>query len=188
MKKSSIVSNGLLSVVLVAALLFVSFMIIKQWRSAQQWRAETALHDMEVLKDVFSRIHHDCVIVGFDQPKLTIDFLTVESFVGSQVGGMSVMYPKKWQGPYLQANPSIAGVEYCVVKANKGYYVVPGDGVMLPNGKKIGTDIVINPGSDVNALMNAQDGLRIGEAPLAFRLPVAEKGFGYISEDEMEDI
>lgn len=186
--KNATKNTSMLSILLIAALLFVSFMIIKQWRSAQQWYAEAALQDIKTLKDIFGRIHHDCVIVGFDQSKLPIDFLTVGSFVGGQVGGMSLMYPQKWQGPYLQANPSINGVEYVVVTTNKGSYVVPGDGITLPNGKKIGTDIVISATTDIDELANSSDGLRINNEPLAFKIAVATQGFGYISEDELENI
>ena len=69
-------------------------------------------------------------------------FLTnpVKSFEGSEVGSLNLAYPKKWQGPYLGDNPTFQGKAYQIIRTKNGYFVTPGDGIMLPNGLVIGRD------------------------------------------------
>jgi len=114
---------------------------------------EIAASDVAQLQVIFNDINNSCQILGFDKQKNSIDFLTVKSFVGSEVGSMNLAYPKHWQGPYVQDNPEIKGIYYQVVVTDHGYFITPGDGVKLSNGKVIGTDIPLDKSADIQNLV-----------------------------------
>ncbi len=122
------------------------------------------------LRDIFHRIHKTCTIIDFDAQKNPINFLNVEKFTGSEVGPMNLVHPEKWEGPYLQDNPTLFNVAYQVVSTKKGYYVTPGDGVTLPNKKVIGKDIILDQKANIDKMMVNEDELMYKDKPLAARL------------------
>ena len=123
---------------------------------------------------IFATIDATAGIAGFEHDHNHIDFLTVKSFLGSEVGPMNLIHPKKWAGPYLHDNPTFQEKLYQVVKAKDGYWVLPGQGVALTNGSVIGTDIIISPASDVAKLM--QTGLLMAnDKPLAQKIMIGGK-------------
>jgi hypothetical protein len=111
------------------------------------------------LQKIFERIHATAHIESFDHKKNSINFLNVATFAGSQVGPINLSYPHKWQGPYVQENPTMQDIEYQVVQTKEGYFIAPGDGVTLPNGKVIGKDIVLDENADIKAMVNDRDKL-----------------------------
>lgn len=113
--------------------------------------------DVQILSDIFKKIHKECEILGFDRQQNPINFLNVVSFVGSEVGPMNLKYPSNWQGPYLQDNPTMQTKEYMIVRTKKGYFITPGNGVRLPNGKVIGKDVLFDENADIAEL--AKDAL-----------------------------
>lgn len=127
-------------------------------------------HDIAHLQEIFSKIHKDCVIIDFDAQKNPINFLNVKAFSGSEVGPMNVTYPEKWQGPYMEDNPTMHGIAYQVVSTTNGYFITPGDGIKLPNNKTIGTDIVLDSKANVAAMMADEKALLYKDQPLAARL------------------
>jgi len=122
------------------------------------------------LRDIFHRIHKTCGIIDFDSQKNPINFLNVEKFTGSEVGPMNLAHPEKWEGPYLQDNPTLYHIAYQVVSTKRGYYITPGDGVKLPNKKVIGKDILLDQKADIDAMMNNPHMLMYKDKPLAARL------------------
>ncbi len=125
---------------------------------------------IEQLKDIFKGINESCKITGFRYPKDQIDFLNVISFAGSVVGSMNLLEPHNWKGPYLKENLTIAGKEYEIVATKKGYFIIPGDGVKLANGKIIGKTLPITPDSDIDAMMRDPQALLSHNRPLAAHL------------------
>lgn len=122
------------------------------------------------LRDIFHRIHKTCGIIDFDAQKNPINFLNVAKFTGSEVGPMNLVHPEKWEGPYLQDNPTIYHSAYQVVSTKRGYYITPGDGVKLPNKKVVGKDIVLDQKANIDSMMvNPQELMYKGKA-LAARL------------------
>lgn len=109
--------------------------------------------DIKKLSVIFDRINSKCVILGFDEQQNIINFLTVEKFVGSEVGSMNLAYPDKWEGPYIGDNPTMQGKEYMIVRTKQGYFITPGNGVKLPNGAIIGQNIVLDENADIEGLM-----------------------------------
>jgi hypothetical protein len=127
-------------------------------------------HDIAQLRDVFHKIHKDCVIIDFDAQKNPINFLNVEKFSGSEVGPMNLVHPEKWQGPYMKDNPTMYHISYQVVSTKDGYFVTPGDDVRLPNKKIVGTDIVLDKKADIATMIKDPEQLLYKNKPLAARL------------------
>lgn len=127
----------------------------------------TIVRDLNKLVHMLETIDNSCGIIDFDHQKNSINFLNVISFVGSEVGSMNLRYPDKWEGPYLNDNPTIQHKEYQVVSTRYGYFITPGDGVVLPNGKVVGTDIKIDKDADIAAMMHQKDVLLFDNQSLA---------------------
>ncbi len=129
--------------------------------------------DVARLGTILQRIDERCRIMAFDRQKSPIDFLTVEKFVGSEIGSMNLMLPKKWQGPYVEDNPAVQGKVYEVVRTHKGYFIAPGTGVRLNNGRVMGKDIVLDENADIEAMMLDPQKLNFEGKPLAVRISVS---------------
>lgn len=142
--------------------------------------------DVIVLRDAFHKIHKDCIIIDFDDQKNSINFLNVVKFTGSEVGPMNLTYPEKWQGPYMQDNPTIDHIAYQVVSTNDGYFITPGDGVTLPNNKIVGKDIVLDKKANISAMAKDAHLLSYKDKPLAVRLDLgsASKVQFFLDKDE----
>jgi hypothetical protein len=143
--------------------------------------------DIAQLATIFNRINTTCGIIGFDHQKNPINFLNVTSFVGSEVGPMNLKYPQKWQGPYLPNNPTMQAIEYQIVRTDRGYFITPGDGVKLPNGKIVGKDIILDEHAHIVALMADSQGLMFEEQPLAAPLHLHEIPVPQVMIDEGDD-
>lgn len=130
------------------------------------------LHEQIIhLVKVFEQIDKDCKIVSFEHLKNSINFLNVQNFAGSEIGSMNLTYPKHWKGPYMNENPTFQCNFYQILKtANNDYYIVPGDGVELPNGKTIGKDIVFDENSNIEKMMDDPQQLFLGNKPAAAKL------------------
>ena len=119
------------------------------------------------LQEIFQRIHQTCIIIDFDYQKNPINFLNVAEFTGSEVGPMNIVHPDRWQGPYLEDNPTIQAKEYQIVYTKKGYFITPGNDVKLPNGKVIGKDIILDEDANIPAMMIDEDALMFKKRALA---------------------
>lgn len=127
--------------------------------------------DTQVISDAIYKIHDSCKIIGFDQEKTPVNFLNVKSFSGSEVGGMNLAYPKNWKGPYVKVNPTIEGKNYYILKTEKkDYYIIPGDGVKLSNGKIFGKDIIIDSKTDIQKLLETEKGLYSNGRPVIVKI------------------
>lgn len=134
--------------------------------------------DIAQLRDIFNRIHKTCGIIDFDYQKNQINFLNVKEFTGSEVGPMNLVYPDKWEGPYLEDNPTMQAKEYQIVETKKGYFITPGKGVKLPNGKVIGKDIILDKDADILLMMEDPHKLMYNGTALAAPLEIgSQMGF-----------
>ncbi|MBI2352647.1 hypothetical protein HYV11_00195 [Candidatus Dependentiae bacterium] len=164
-----------IAIVVVISSLFISFFIFKKRFSSSS--DSIIVQDIKKLQHIFLEIDKDCKIVNFEHVKNYIDFLTVQQFVGSQVGSMSLLHPSRWRGPYVTQTPTVDEQQYLVLKNKNGYYVIPGDGVVLANGKTIGKDIFLNEKTDIEALLRDPNGLRSKAGDLAIKVLIGEKEF-----------
>lgn len=158
------------SVILLTLLISVS--LFMWWQQTSVWQDAVIDEHIRTLQGVFKRIDDDCHIIGFEHKKNYIDFLNVVTFVGSGVGSMNVTHPEKWRGPYLRENPTMQEQLYKIVRTKKGYYIVPGDGVELSNGKVIGKDIIFDEHSDIEAMLQDELALKFKDYALAAPLPL----------------
>lgn len=164
----------LTSLVTFAGILFLlATVIFNFYYSSRATVGDMIVQDVQSIARAIERIHQDCTILSIDYKKNVIDFLNVVTFSGSEVGPLNLLYPDRWKGPYLQDNPTIEGREYLLIQSKDGYYVVPGEGVRLPSGNLMGSDIVIDSSTDVTTFMRTSDALTFRNKPLIARIDIA---------------
>lgn len=177
--KYALLSGGLFAILF----LFALAQLLHQARTISD---QLIVEDVQRLSQIFKTIDENCKIISFEHQKNYIDFLNVEKFVGSEVGAMNLMAPEKWKGPYLKDNPMVQDKLYQVVRTRNGYFVTPGDGVRLANGKVIGKDIVLDEHANIEALINDPQGLQYKGKSLAASIHIGGIGFG-ASEIDLVD-
>lgn len=154
------------SVVLGSVLGFTMFMTLF---NVKKNRGALMVEEVAQLSKIFHKIHKTAVISGLDHARSAINFLNVKSFAGSEVGPLNLKYPDKWEGPYLLDNLTIQTKEYELIRTHNGFYIVPGEGVTLPNGKVIGKDLVLDEHSDFVSLQQLSGDLNFeGKSMVAF--------------------
>lgn len=164
---------------------FFAFVVVKFISQARKANDELIATQIQQLSGIFKKINESAKIIGFRHPKNYIDFLNVRSFQGSEVGPMSLLDPKKWQGPYLDENLSIEGHEYQIIVTKKGSYIVPGNGVKLANGVVVGKTLTIDPKSDIEALMRDPKALLSGDKPLAAHVETYQNPVEALSKSDI---
>ena len=104
----------------IAAVIFLSLFFIAIFNLLYESKVEVdhlvSTH-IQQLEAIFQKIDQKCKILSFSQDKNYIDFLTVKEFSGSQVGPIMLMFPEKWEGPYIKDNPAIQEKLYQLIKA-----------------------------------------------------------------------
>ena len=145
------------------------FTIYQYYRQAGLVADRMIADHVTELSKILHKIDTTCAIEAIMHERNYIDFLTVKSFVGSEVGSLNLKYPNRWQGPYLNNNYTMQGKLYEIIKTKEGYYIVPGQGVELSNHKVIGKDIIFSQ-TDIESLVNNPIGLEYYGRPLAVRL------------------
>lgn len=160
---------------MIASAIVVTFLVMTFFIADNQKDeivATSIVQDIEQLHSIFERIHETCVIISFDYQKNPINFLNVKSFTSSEVGPMNLVHPEKWEGPYVQDNLAIESIEYQVVRTKNGYFIVPGEGVELPNGKVIGKDLIFDESADIMKMMGDPESLRYQDKSFAVLLDI----------------
>lgn len=148
--------------------------LVVLWRQAGSWQDQLIDEHVLSLRNIFMQIDADCEIIDFEHQKNYIDFLNVIKFEGSEVGPMNLVRPENWKGAYVQDNPTMQEKYYQVVRTFKGYYIVPGEGVQLSNGKIIGKDIIFDEQADISAMIQDRNALLIRGYALAAHLPIGK--------------
>lgn len=166
-------------IAIIVSILFV-IILYKFLQDSKKINDEQIAQDIRNLEQIFSKINNSCSITAFRNERDTIDFLNVVKFAGSQIGSMNLLKPENWQGPYLEVNPTIEGKEYQIVKAKDGYYIIPGAGVKIGNGKVVDKTILIDSKTDMNKLGQDPKGLLSNGYSLAAKIPM----FGKISNEQ----
>ncbi len=155
-----------------AILIFIGFSIKESFYRERQIGGCIMADDVTKLQKIFEKIHQTCQIISFDYHKNPINFLNVKEFTSSEVGPMNLAYPQKWQGPYVEDNPEVQGKAYQVIRTKQGHFIVPGDGVVLPNGKKLGSDVPIDENTDIPVLTQDKQPLNYKGRALAASLHI----------------
>lgn len=178
-------------------LLLLGLAVIRLMHSTKVISDELIADQVVKLAAIFKQIDQDCKIVSFEHERNYIDFLTVKAFVGSEVGAMNLAYPHQWKGNYLDDNPTVQEKLYEIVKTKDGYFIVPGQGVKLSNGKVIGTDIVFTPDTAMEPLLKDPQALLYKENVLAAPVPMGGSTFQMVvqevplrvsKEDEVQEL
>jgi hypothetical protein len=161
-----------LSIAVIALLIGIT---IFNWRgSFKRETGELISQDIARLVAIFDDINNTAGILSFDHQKNDINFLNIkkDGFIGSEIGSMNLIHPDKWQGPYEKEIPRIEEEDYMVVRTKKGYFVIPGDRVRLPNGKIIGKDILLDEDADIESMMQDEQMLSYKGKALAGKIMI----------------
>lgn len=145
------------------------------WRYSRTAFDKKIYNDIVQLQKIFEKIQADCYIYSFEHEKNYIDFLNVIKFSSNRVGPMQLGFPQNWQGPYLQQNLRIQNKLYAMLKTQQGYFIVPGDGVRLANGKVIGKDLILDKNSDIRKLMQDSEALQSESGILAAEIKIGSE-------------
>ncbi len=149
---------------------FVVLVFVHTIRNKPDFTAATISSDLRTIVHVLNKIDAECNILSFDNQRNYVDFLTVKEFVGSEVGSLNLAHPKKWQGPYINDNPTLQEKLYEIVKTDEGVFVLPGSGVTLPNGLVMGKDIAITRKTSVIQMLKPKGKLNYKGEKLAAHL------------------
>lgn len=171
LRKNYLVTAIVAIIVIGGALSFTIYQFYKQSRLATD---RIITEHIEQLVTAYTKIEEDCEILHILHERNYIDFLNVRSFSGSEVGSLNLVRPERWSGPYMLDNPTMQGKLYEIVHIKGGYYIVPGQGVKLTNGKVIGKDIIFDNTTDMNALIKSAD-LVYQDKPLVAPMPSKER-------------
>lgn len=153
-KRSASSQKIVVSLAVGALLLGIIGVGVHRWYSESRRIVNILVADqVEELAGIFRAIHEKCYIIDFEHEKNYVDFLTVINFAGSEVGAMNLAYPNRWEGPYVKDNPTMQQQQYVVISTEQGYFVAPGDGVRLSDGRIIGHDIVLNKETKFDELL-----------------------------------
>jgi hypothetical protein len=169
--------------------IFVTFFLISVitlWRSSRMSFDEVAHQDIMHLQDIFKQIQKDCYIVDFEHVINHIDFLNIQSFTDKKVGSMELAFPKRWKGPYLKKNLRVQNKLYAVLKNKQGYFIVPGYGVRLANGKVIGKTLILDQNSDMKQLMKDEQGLDSENGVLAARIKIGSRAMKNMTSKKID--
>lgn len=140
--KLSFVTSVIISIVLLG---FCGLAFYQLFLESTSLKKEKITERMENIADLLMKIDSDCGIESFALDKTPLNFFTVASFVGSEVGSLKLKHPDRWTGPYMVENPTLQGIPYVLIKSTRGYlYIAPGDGVRLSQGDIIGRDVILD--------------------------------------------
>lgn len=160
-------------------IVLIGIAIFNAMFTSKEYVADLIAGDVKRLSKIFSCIDRECKILSLEYQKNPINFLNVKEFSGSEIGPMNLAHPEKWEGPYLEDNPTMQEKEYLIVRTKKGYFITPGEGVILPNGKQVGTDIILDENADIAAMAKDPDLLLFKgkslAAPLSIGTSVSER-------------
>lgn len=137
---------------------------------AGTFRDKLIAKDIAQLDAIFEKINDTAQITAFEHSKNNIDFLNIEKFSGSTVGPMKLQFPDRWQGPYVSKSMTMQEKYYQIIKTKDGYYILPGDGAKLSNGKVIGKDVIINEQTNMQPLLADKNYLLSDYGPLTAKI------------------
>lgn len=109
--------------------------------------------DLERISKSLNFIDEQCAISDIKYDRLAITFLSSAKEAMAERAGLVLEHPEKWDGPYSIDNPTVQARPYELLRAADGYYLVPGNGVKLPNGKIMGQDIIITAQTMVDDML-----------------------------------
>lgn len=150
--------------------IIIGFFVYRHYKYTPLDLATLINSDLNRISEKLTEIDKQCSILDFLHDRNYVDFLTVQSFASSEIGGLNLAYPKNWKGPYLQTNPEIEGKLYEIIKAKDGYFIVPGRDVVLPNNKTIGKEVMLTNQTALLDLIRPGGDLHYNGLELARRL------------------
>lgn len=150
----------------------LAFFFYRFFVNKPEFMAGIVSDDLSVLSKIIESIDKDCNILSIANNDGVLDFLTVEKFVGSQVGCLNLAHPDKWKGPYVQRNITMQGKYYNLMKTKEGLFVIPGRGVELPSGRVMGKSLIVTPDTSIKMLLKPNGSLYYQGHALAMEINI----------------
>ncbi len=178
-------------------LVLLALTFIMMFYTMRENTAHIIADDVAHLAQIFDRINASAGIIGFKQQKNPINFLNLgkNQIMDLGAGTMKLAHPEHWQGPYVEQNPKIQNKFYEIIKTNRGYYIVPGEGVKLPNGLIIGKDIKVDNMSNIACMVNEKgesatmyEGKSLVAGPLHFIGDTVNERLTPLQEDMAQEL
>lgn len=171
-------------------IIILVFFFTRVFRDKPYFATTVLNNEVSKIADALNKVDYDCSILSIENEKNPVDFLTVKTFVGSEIGSLNVAYPKNWKGPYLLDNPRFEGKLYQIIKTKQGAFVIPGDGVKLPNGQVVNKSFRINYDSDVSKMLDQGGQLNYQGTSLGKKLEfkIGDLGKTEVKKSEIEQI
>lgn len=150
--------------------LLIGVSFIKLLSERPLFMATLVSKDIKKIVTKLEIIDEQCVATSLGSGRTPLNFFTVKNFTGSVIGGIELQNPVGWRGPYLEVNPSLQQQYYELVETGDGFYVIPGRGVILPNGYVVGKDFDVMKDTDVAKMLQPGGFLHYKNEQLAMRV------------------
>ena len=93
---SGLIRSSLIPVLAVTLFcIFIIIAIFNTFVSTKEYEVDIIERDVTQLADAIKHIEKDCKILSFESQKNSINFLNVQSFVGSKVGPVNLKHPDR---------------------------------------------------------------------------------------------
>jgi hypothetical protein len=125
-------------------ILFFSLFGLRFFYARPYMIASVINDDTKIICTALKKIDYDCGILRINKNESNINFLDRPTAIMETVGPLRLAYQDNWVGPYLHSNPTFQEKFYQIVKARDGFFVIPGNGTILPNNFIVGQDFEIN--------------------------------------------
>ena len=136
---------------------------------APQWQVSVVQTDLHRIASALRALDTDCYITDMRVGLHPVSVLTRRSLADGPFY-IELKESKNWKGPYLKNSPTLQDKPYQLLKTNKSLFVVPGEGVELPSGLVVGTDIEWHADTDVTALTRSGGSLFYKSGPVALEV------------------
>lgn len=109
--------------------------------------------NLHKINEALLRFDQDCGIQRSVPGRYSLHFLTLRYPSVDDLGGFLLKSTQGFAGPYMRTVPVVDGYPYALVVNAQGMFIVPGDGVQLPNGHRLGKEIFLDAESDIEGLV-----------------------------------
>lgn len=139
-----------------------------------QWRVSVVQSDLHRIAKALRALDRDCFICDMRVGLHPVQILT-RTHANQNSMYIRLKNPEKWRGAYLEHVPTLQSKPYQLLKTNKSLFIVPGEGVTLPSGLTIGTDVEWHADTDVASLAAAGGPLFYKSGPVALEVLYGER-------------
>lgn len=155
-------------------LLLITLAVSKEVYNKPRFTAGVISQDVQRLAAIMGEINERCLIKVVSKGRIKLDFLSSDLAPAVETSGLILAHPEQWDGPYVSSTPRIQGKPYELLQTKDGLFVLPGEGVRLPNGYRMGKHVKVSSQSNITAMMTSGGKLFSYGCPLVGRVESSE--------------